>query len=110
LLALPAILYVTASGCVVSPVRVKVKAPGFVPASEADESVAATETLGSAGSTESMSMNASLLFDEAVALVMVSRPSVTFTVFVPSTKRDDVVGVPLNTSVFSTLNLKTLSK
>jgi hypothetical protein len=50
------------------------------------------------------------LFTEPLAFVIVSRPSVTLTVLVPSTKRDDVVGVPLTTSVFSTLNLKTLSK
>jgi hypothetical protein len=52
-----------------------------------------------------MSMNATLLLVAPFALLIVSRPSLTVTVAVPSTNRLVAVGVPLRSSVFSALNL-----
>src|SRR5437870_5016055 len=56
-------------------------------------------------STGLISMKSSLLLTAPAALVMVSRPSLTITVLVPSKKRLPLVGLPLTTSTPSTLTL-----
>src|SRR5687767_3822275 len=66
---------------------------------------------GGAGVVASLiSRKASLLFRYPLALVMVSRPSATVTVFVAVTNRLPVVGVPLSASTPSALNAYLLSK
>src|SRR5438477_12345422 len=101
-------LYVIESDDASEPVRVIVNF-AVSPDSLADESVAARRTTGIGLVPGLISMNEILLLLEPVALEMVSRPSATVTVLVPSTQRLEVVGVPSTVRTPSTLILKMLS-
>src|SRR5690242_15036022 len=99
----------TVNAEVVLPVRVIVKAREVGPDSAALVVGAEMVTLGSVGAATPVwvtSIKLILLLLAPLGLLSVSRPSVTVTLFVPSTKRDDVVGVPSTTRTLSALILK----
>ena len=66
------------------PVRVSFKVAVSGPVSEAEESLAAMETVAAAAPTLCTSTKQSLLLMAPAALLMVSRPSPTVMSFVPS--------------------------